>query len=287
NPDDLIIPLKDDNGNIAAVVCALPHLRDRDIRKAVSGQDVAAQISSRQEAFIKIYQQTAARAAELYPSHPLIATGHFYLAGSVFSDSNQIVGTLNDINPASLPENIQYYALGHLHKPQNVGKSHRFRYSGSLLQMSFGDSNTAKSVTIIDSSALDAEPKIIELPCFIPMLKISGTADELKQQLDELKTKNAPCRIHAENTGDFEHELLQKLNKHCENSPLTILSCSNLKPNPALVKIRPKAHDLSKLTPADVFATLIEDFDTERKTELTAAFNEAVTALDEEDKNEE
>lgn len=287
NPDDLIIPLKDDNGNIAAVVCALPHLRDRDIRKAVSGQDVATQISSRQEAFIKIYQQTAARAAELYPSHPLIATGHFYLAGSVFSDSNQIVGTLNDINPASLPENIQYYALGHLHKPQNVGKSHRFRYSGSLLQMSFVDSNTAKSVTIIDSSALDAEPKIIELPCFIPMLKISGTADELKQQLDELKTKNAPCRIHAENTGDFEHELLQKLNKHCENSPLTILSCSNLKPNPALVKIRPKAQDLSKLTPADVFATLIEDFDTERKTELTAAFNEAVTALDEEDKNEE
>lgn len=283
--DELIIPLADGNGNISAIVCALPYLRDRDIRKAVSGENIDAQIKSRKEAFISVYQQVCTRAAELYPDKPLIATGHLYLAGSCFSDKDQHVGTLSDISADSLPSNVSYYALGHLHNPQNVGSSHRFRYSGSLLQMSFGDTNSKKSVTILDTDKLDCPPATAELPCICPLLKISGSLNQLKEKINELAEKYTRCRIHAENTGEFEHNLQIKLNDICSNSDVKVISCSNLAPNPALVKIRPKAQDLQKLTPRDVFCTLLEDYTDERKKELTSAFNEALRTLEEQDKN--
>lgn len=285
--DDLIIPLKEDNGDISAVVCALPHLRDRDIRKAVSGEDINTEIKNRKDAFIEVYNKICLRAEELYPAKPLIATGHFYLAGSVFSDNNQMIGNLNEIQADSLPSNVSYYALGHLHKPQNVGKSHRFRYSGSLLQMSFGDSSDKKSVTILDTDDLAQEPQIAELPNFCPMLKISGTLEELKQKLDDLKAKNQSIRIHAENTGDFKPDMTTELNSCCENSLLKVISCSNQKINPALIKLRPKSQDLSKLTPLQVFTSLLDGYSEERSKELTDAFNEAVRELSEKDENEQ
>ena len=86
-----------------------------------------------------------------------IAMSHIYVAGSRESDSERPiqVGGAYTVSANSLPEQAQYVALGHLHRPQTITKGSALaRYSGSPLAYSFSEANQAKSVTIID-----VEPK--------------------------------------------------------------------------------------------------------------------------------
>ena len=61
------------------------------------------------------------------------------------------IGQIFAINPAALPTTVQYIALGHVHRPQDVpGCPTPARYAGSLLQLDFGEAEQQKSVTIVD-----------------------------------------------------------------------------------------------------------------------------------------
>ncbi|MBN8207162.1 exonuclease SbcCD subunit D [Bacillus sp. NTK071] len=82
-----------------------------------------------------------------------VAMSHIYVAGSRESDSERPiqVGGAYTVSANSLPEQAQYVALGHLHRPQTITKgSSLARYSGSPLAYSFSEANQTKSVTIID-----------------------------------------------------------------------------------------------------------------------------------------
>ena len=54
-----------------------------------------------------------------------------------------------------LPDNASYVALGHIHKPQTIQNYPEYlgRYSGSLLQLDFGEANTDKYVYIVNARA--------------------------------------------------------------------------------------------------------------------------------------
>ncbi|KMM38955.1 exonuclease SbcCD subunit D [Guptibacillus hwajinpoensis] len=82
-----------------------------------------------------------------------IAMSHIYVAGSRESDSERPiqVGGAYTVSANSLPEQAQYVALGHLHRPQTITRGSALaRYSGSPLAYSFSEANQTKSVTLID-----------------------------------------------------------------------------------------------------------------------------------------
>ncbi|MBF0708127.1 exonuclease subunit SbcD [Alkalihalobacillus hwajinpoensis] len=82
-----------------------------------------------------------------------IAMSHIYVAGSRESDSERPiqVGGAYTVSANSLPEQAQYVALGHLHRPQTITRASALaRYSGSPLAYSFSEANQSKSVTIVD-----------------------------------------------------------------------------------------------------------------------------------------
>ena len=271
------------------MVCAVPYLRDRDIRKAVSGEDIAGQMERRRLAIRDHYRAVCRRARELYPGMPLIATGHFYATGGTVSDGNT-VGNLTNITVADLPETIDYLALGHLHTPQSVGGRENCRYAGSLLRMSFGDHDSDKAVLILDTDHLSDAPRSIPIPVFQRMEKISGSLEVIRRRLDELKEEKCSVWVHAENTGPFESGLQQKLSAWCEKSAVRILSCRNLRENPALRLRRPEdGRKLRDLAPEQVFTRLLagRQLPPERQDALLKAFREAVQELSEEDRNGE
>lgn len=73
-------------------------------------------------------------------------------------------------------EGFDYAALGHIHKPQDVGEN--IRYSGSPMSYSFGREETQeKSVTLIDTSDMSRE--IIPLKPLHTRTTLAGTYDEL------------------------------------------------------------------------------------------------------------
>jgi len=61
------------------------------------------------------------------------------------------VGGAQAIETTLIPKEIQYTALGHLHRGQNVGnESNPVMYSGSPLSYSFAEANQSKSVLVVD-----------------------------------------------------------------------------------------------------------------------------------------
>lgn len=96
-----------------------------------------------------------------------LAMSHIFVQGCRESESErpiQLGGALT-VSPKSLPKNAHYIALGHLHRPQQVGGTPSpTYYSGSPLAYSFSEADRSKAVYIID--AVPSEPATIE-PVYI------------------------------------------------------------------------------------------------------------------------
>ncbi len=80
-----------------------------------------------------------------------VILSHQFISGSAFDDLDQrAVGTLDSVD-ASLFDGFDYVALGHIHRPQAVGRTDgTMRYCGSPLKYSQREAMVEKSVTLID-----------------------------------------------------------------------------------------------------------------------------------------
>ncbi len=95
---------------------------------------------------------------------------HLYALGGTATDSERPieVGGAYTVHPSAFGAEAQYVALGHLHRPQNVGGVPTdgrplVRYSGSPLAFSFSEAGQAKSVTVLDLKPGGA-PEMEEIP---------------------------------------------------------------------------------------------------------------------------
>jgi DNA repair protein SbcD/Mre11 len=82
-----------------------------------------------------------------------IAVAHAFVAGGSTSESERplVMGNAALV-PAACFEGFAYAALGHLHRPQMIGRA-EVRYSGSLLKYSFDEAGHRKSVSLVEIGA--------------------------------------------------------------------------------------------------------------------------------------
>jgi exonuclease SbcD len=85
-----------------------------------------------------------------------VAVAHAFVAGGATSESERplVLGNAALV-PASCFDSFAYAALGHLHRPQRVGRP-EVRYSGSLLKYSFDESSHRKGVSLVEIDAAGA-----------------------------------------------------------------------------------------------------------------------------------
>lgn len=95
------------------------------------------------------------------------------------SDSEtESLGGINSISSKIL-EDFDYVALGHIHRPQKVGKDY-IRYGGSPLKYSFSEVNHKKAVTVVDIKEKgNCEISNFKLTPLYDMRKIKGPFKEL------------------------------------------------------------------------------------------------------------
>lgn len=79
-------------------------------------------------------------------------TGHFYITGgqSSSSERNIQLGGSYAVNYDVFPENVQYIAMGHLHRPQKIARHKNGYYSGSPIEYSKSEAGNEKCVFIAD-----------------------------------------------------------------------------------------------------------------------------------------
>ena len=74
---------------------------------------------------------------------------HQFVTGASRTESEEVsVGGTDNVD-ASVFEDFDYVALGHIHRPQNCGND-RIRYCGTPLKYSFSEVNDKKTVTIVE-----------------------------------------------------------------------------------------------------------------------------------------
>ena len=122
---------------------------------------------------------------------------HQFITGSLRSDSEErSVGGTDNVD-ASVLQDFDYVALGHIHAPQNCG-SEKIRYCGTPLKYSFSEIHHKKSVTLVTL----AEKGVLQVDTIplIPktdMSEIRGPFDQLteKRFYDSLSCRYDYLRI--------------------------------------------------------------------------------------------
>jgi exonuclease SbcD len=157
-PEDELLVLSKPDGAPMAVVCAVPYLRDRDIRTAEPGESVEDKerkiVDGIRSHYRLVCEEAERKRAALGNAVPIIAMGHLFAAGGLTVEGDGVrelyIGSLSQVKRDVFPECVDYVALGHLHIPQRVGGSDFIRYSGSPLPIGFGEAEQEKRVTLVE-----------------------------------------------------------------------------------------------------------------------------------------
>ncbi len=129
--------LQDEYGDIT--VSLLPFLRPIHARKCFPEETV----NTTQEAVAAVLAHS-----DLDTSKRNILLCHQFVTGAQTSDSEEhSLGGLDNVD-AALFDAFDYVALGHIHRPQKMGRD-TLRYAGSPLKYSLSEANQKKSVTLV------------------------------------------------------------------------------------------------------------------------------------------
>lgn len=184
-----LIPLYDELGQLRASILALPYPRAADLPLGSS----ATQGSPLVEAVRVLYRDAIQTARRQNGAHPLILTGHLHIAGGLESEGAErriLIGGEHAAPSDIFPDDVAYVALGHLHRPQSVGRAN-IRYAGSLIPMSKTEICYEHGVSLVEIDATGAS-HIVHMPFIRRIdhlrLPISGslTVSQLESELSHL-----------------------------------------------------------------------------------------------------
>ena len=291
--DKMLIPLKTKEGDIHAIVAAVPFLREADLRINRENETRDSRLDSTRKNMLNIYNSIAERSAELYPKVPLIGMGHFFGIGASISDSERElqIGNLDAVDVEKLTQNYSYLALGHIHKPQKMNSTVPAIYSGSPLALSFSEHIDPKRVVLLEVNNKTISFSDNVVPQFRKLVRLKGAFTDIEQKLLSWKipTATLPTLVEVE-----VHEN--------EPSPQRSLQIQELidgwqHPNVQIVKYRLTFENsgadmdswnnenvqIEELKPADVFNTLMDrkEFSPTEKNLLLEAFNDLLSEVEE------
>ena len=218
-----------DEGALKAVVGAVPYLRDKDIRKSVSGESYEERVENLRLGIQQHYQEIET-ALKPYQSKnvPVLVTGHLYAAGGDRDDRpNSIhIGSLDIIKAESFSADFDYVALGHLHRYQQIDKSRNIWYSGALIPLDFSELNYAQVVRIVEFEAKEiVHQQSVKVPLKRKMRTYKGDLEYVKGKLEHLDHEvllDTWLKIEVE-TAHYSPDLLSDLEEIIQDKPAEII----------------------------------------------------------------
>lgn len=320
-PADQVILLSDEEKtglkpDRMALICAVPYLRDKDIRTVEPGESLDDKNVKLVEGIKKHYAEVVAAAEEKRiallktsmeddpcPKIPIIAMGHLFTAGGKTVDGDGVrdlyVGSLAHVGQEAFPASIDYLALGHLHVPQRVGDAEHIRYSGSPIPMGFGEARQQKSVVVIDiketssgsipTSAQSLNPltlRLVPVPCFQPLERVSGAMDTILAGINQLKLNQSRAWLEIEYTGEESAGTVRdRLDEALDGSEMEIRRIKNKRAMDRVLRAMEDEESLDDLDVNDVFERCLDAFEVppEDRVDLIGAYREIIQGLLEED----
>lgn len=282
------------DGTPELIVCAVPYLRDRDIRIAEAGESIEDKERKLVEGIRRHYAETADLAErkrrELNSDVPIIGMGHLFTAGGQTVDGDGVrelyVGSLAHVSAGIFPASLNYLALGHLHVAQTVNNLEWMRYSGSPLAMGFGEAAQEKSVCLAEFAGTEAEVRLIRVPVFQKLERIAGNWETLAARILELSAMRSNAWLEVIYEGDeVIGDLRERLEAAAAGSGLEILRIKNNRLVDRLLSRSHPEETLDDLDENDVFARClaVHEVPEEQRAILMLAYQEAIASLHNDD----
>lgn len=270
--DKEILLLRDGGGQPELLVCAVPFLRDRDIRQASAAETLEEKGRLLREGVREHYRQICDQAeqmrGEIDANLPLVALGHLFVAGGQTREGDGVrelsIGGLDRIEGASFPDCIDYLALGHLHIGQLVAGNPCRRYSGAPLPMSFGEAGQVKQVLLLTNEGRSFAIEPLAVPTFQPLASLRGDLAGLLAQINELKRAESSCWLELHYEGESViADLREQLLAAVADSPLSILRIRNNRIFDYALQQSQEAETLDELSVDEVFERCLEVYQIE------------------------
>ncbi|MBQ7528507.1 exonuclease SbcCD subunit D C-terminal domain-containing protein [bacterium] len=294
-----IFVLPDKNsGEPAVIVCAVPYLRDKDIRVAKEGEDFVEKDRQQIEGIRQHYADVASLAEKIKTdveerfskSIPVIAMGHLFVEGGSTVEGDGVrelyVGSLGQVGCDIFSDIFNYVALGHLHVPQKVHHSEHIRYSGSPLPMGFGEASQVKQVCIVEFSSKGMDVRTLDIPIFRKLRSISGNWFSIVESVAQLKKMDEPIWLEINFVSDeVRGNLVNDLKELVKGSKLEIISVKDVQSLQRLQNQISGEENLEDLDPQLVFSRCLEDknIPLSQREELQSTYNEVLQALADQD----
>ena len=210
-------------------------------------------------------------------SRNILIAHQFVTFGSTvpeLSDSEtKSLGGIDNVD-ASVFDKFDYVALGHIHKPQKIGRE-VIRYSGSPLKYSFSECNHKKSVCIVEFK--EKNNCEIKLAPLIPKRDMK----HLKTSMEDLKSGNIlssiPSDTYMHITLTDDEEVIDAISKVREIfKNVMVLDFDNKRNAENLSDTTITSEDLKQKTPKELF---VDFFSSQNNVELTESQNEIISNI--------
>ncbi|MDO8871778.1 MAG: exonuclease SbcCD subunit D C-terminal domain-containing protein [Methanoregula sp.] len=285
NIDDEVLILKDSEGTPFLIVCAVPFLRDREIRTVEPGEEIAEKteklLTGIRQHYQKVHGAAESKRSQTGGKIPIVTMGHLFAAGGSSSDGDGVrelyIGNLTRVSTDTFSPDIDYVALGHLHSPQILNGRDTIRYCGAPLPMGFAEARQKKIVISVEFIP-EKKPVFTEIPVprFQDIESITGDFNTIVSRLQELKAGNIPVWVEIILTDNLIiPNIQQHLNEHTRGSDIEILKCTNTWIVNQIMQQMKADESLSDLNERDVFNRCLKEFKVpeEQKQDLTDSFN--------------
>ncbi len=290
-PEDEVLVLDNESGKPEIIVCAVPYLRDRDVRTVEAGESIDDKTLRLLDGIRTHYHEVCTvadlRRSQLGMHIPLIVMGHLYTEGGLVTEDDGVrehyIGNLVRIRADTFLPGIDYLALGHLHMPQCVAGNASWRYSGSPLPLGFSDAKQQKKVIVVEfDDQKKSSVREIPVPCFQEMEQITGTCDEIESRLCSLKAKDKPIWIEIIlDDPTVIPGIRDKIATLTKGTKLVVLDIKNNRLTDQILKQVAADESLDQLTETDIFNRCLDAHKIEpgERTELLALFEEIMAEL--------
>lgn len=294
SPAEEVLVLPDVSGTPELIICAVPYLRDRDIRTAEAGESLADKERKLVEGIGRHYHEVCAIAEQtrsgMKRSVPIVAMGHLFTAGARTVNGDGVrelyVGSLAHVRADIFPPCIDYLALGHLHMSQKVSNSEIMRYSGSPLPMGFGEAKQEKNVLLVE--LCDSAPVIIPVavPRFQELESVGGNWETICERLNDLRNAGSTAWLELIYEGrEIMGNIRERLDESIAGTGMEILCIKNNRVLEQAMSGVSSGETLDNLDINEVFTRCMDanHVPDEQRTDLLSAYLEAAASIYQDD----
>lgn len=289
-----VLPFAGNEGQTELIVCAVPFLRDRDIRSAAAGETLEEKGRKLQlgirEHYLRVIETAEKLRREAGGDIPLVAMGHLFTAGGRTVEGDGVrelyIGNLSHFSADQFPGGIDYLALGHLHMAQRVGDNQNMWYSGSPLVMGFGELGQQKYILDLLFEGGSVQVNKVAVPSFQELNMLEGDLEELRGMLTDMVAAGSKAWVEVRYKGEsLVGDLREQLFDMVKDSEVELLRIRNDRAVEAVLDREGPQDTLDDLEVEEVFDRCLTAGEVveEQRGWLREHFTEVVRELHQED----